>query len=180
MASLTDHASDAHITIRPATRDDDAHLEGIERAADALLIDRFGATDWPPPTLSTVRAEMHGFVLVAEVSVDEHRAVIVGFVHVLLLDDQPHLEQLSVLPSHGRRGIGRSLVDAAKAEALRQGHERMTLRTYTEVPWNAPFYATCGFRPSDPHTPERRRLVQIERDLGLHAFGDRQQMTAQL
>lgn len=91
-----------------------------------------------------------------------------------------HLEQLSVVPSAARRGYGRRLVDAAVEEARRRGYGRMTLRTYAEIPWNAPFYASCGFLESIPETPFQRRLIETEAALGLDRYGRRVQMTAEL
>jgi len=169
------------IDVRPARPTDDATTEQIDIAADALLRERFGATDWPPPTSPRERASAPGFVLVSE-----HRSSataapsVVGFVHVLDLDGHAHLEQLSVLPDFGRRGIGRRLVMAAMAEAKRRGHTEITLRTYVEVPWNAPFYASCGFAPSEPTTPLLRDLVEVEHSLGLFVYGPRIQMSAAL
>ncbi|WP_309491575.1 MULTISPECIES: GNAT family N-acetyltransferase [unclassified Microbacterium] len=157
-------------------------------AADTVLIDRFGALDWPPPTPPQERTAAPGFVLVAETiettdatdAAGAKDATVVGFVHVLEIDGHAHLEQLSVLPSHGRRGIGRRLVEAALAEARRRGHPRVSLRTYADVPWNAPFYASCGFIVTEPDTPLLRSLIRIETDLGLFEHGHRVQMTAVL
>ena len=168
------------ILLRPSGPTDDHTLEQIEVAADALLVDRFGAVDWPPPTSSAERASMTGFVLVAEDTPSDADPVVVAFVHVLEIDGQAHLEQLSVHPEYGRRGIGRRLVEAAKAEAGDRGHARLTLRTYVDVPWNAPFYATCGFELSEPDTPLLRSLVATEEAIGLFAYGSRVQMTARL
>ena len=172
------------VRIRPAEPQDIAALEEIELAADRLLVERFRAQDWPPPATAAERAAHDGYVLVAEV-VDSRRAAhparsaltVVGFVHVLQIDGDGHLEQLSVHPDHGRRGIGRQLVHAALDESVRRGNQRITLRTYAEVPWNAPFYATCGFAVSTPDTPFLESLVSIEHALGLDAYGTRVQMT---
>lgn len=169
------------VRVRPAARADDATTARIEVAADALLVDLFGATDWPPPADPRERASLPGFVLVAEHSDDASPApAVVGFVHVLELDGHAHLEQLSVLPSFGRRGIGRQLVDAALTESRHRGHAEITLRTYADVPWNAPFYASCGFVVTEPETPSLRDLIQVETALGLLEFGPRVQMTALL
>ncbi|MFK3678807.1 GNAT family N-acetyltransferase [Microbacterium sp. NPDC090218] len=169
------------IVIRPARPSDHAATEDIEIAADTILVERFGAIDWPPPTPPQERASLPGFVLVAEGQGEAAAAsTLAGFVHVLELDGHAHLEQLSVLPSFGRRGIGRRLVEATMAEARRRGFSRMTLRTYADVPWNAPFYASCGFMPSQPDTALLRSLVKIETDLGLLDHGARIQMTAEL
>ena len=166
--------------VRAARSYDARALKAIEVAADTLLIDRFGAVDWPPPTDASERARLPGFVLLAESADDDVPPTPVGFVHVLEIDGHAHLEQLSVLPSHGRRGIGRRLVDAALAEARRREHAVITLRTYADVPWNAPFYASCGFRETEPDSDFLRSLLVTEEALQLSAYGRRVQMTAAL
>lgn len=169
------------IRVRPARPVDDGATEQIEVAADAMLVDRFGAVDWPPPTTPQERASMPGFVLVAEAreaSAASPHAV--GFAHVLEIDGHAHLEQLSVLPSFGRRGIGRQLVQVALSEARSRGHQTITLRTYRDVPWNAPFYASCGFTETEPDSDLLRALVDTETALGLFEYGPRVQMTAAL
>lgn len=118
-----------------------------------------------------------GFMLVAEDKVSD---VVVGFVHVLEIDGFAHLEQLAVLPRYGRQGHGRMLVRAALAEAASRGYSEITLRTYLHVPWNAPFYESCGFRRSEPASPFHRQLVDTETRLGLERYGERIQMTVQL
>lgn len=170
--------------IRLATAEDHAVLEQIERAADLLLTDRFGAEDWPPPTTAEERRSADGFVLVAAPSLTQESAGRgarpVGFVQVLDLADHAHLEQLSVDPAYGRRGIGRALVLAAQRESRRRGRTHLTLRTYADVPWNAPFYARCGFEESTPDTDFLRELATVEERLGLTRHGRRIQMTAAL
>lgn len=52
--------------------------------------------------------------------------------------------------------------------------------TDADVPWNAPFYASCGFRQSFPDTAFLRELVDVEHALGLDAHGTRVRMTAAL
>lgn len=170
--------SELSLSIRHAEPSDHESLTVIETAADALLVDHLGAMQWPPASSAAERAAARGFVLVAE---DASAAgTVVGFVQVLEVEGQAHLEQLSVLPSHGRRGIGRRLVTAALSEARERGYSRLTLRTYAEVPWNAPFYASCGFLVSLPETPFLRQLVETESLLGLDVYGRRVQMTAEL
>lgn len=170
--------SELPLVIRHAQPADHESLEVIETAADALLIDLLGAGKWPASTGASERAAAPGFVLVAE---DATAAgAVVGFTQVLEIDGHAHLEQLSVLPAYGRRGIGRRLLSAALSETGDRGYSRITLRTYAEVPWNAPFYASCGFLMSLPETPFLRQLVETESRLGLDAYGRRVQMTAEL
>lgn len=164
-------------TIRPAVPDDAAVLHAIEARADLLLIDSLGAPEWPPAGDGAERLGAPGFVLVIE---DPEDSSPIGFVHVLDADGHAHLEQLSVLPSSGRQGYGRRLVEAALDEARERGYTRMSLRTYAEIPWNAPFYASCGFLESIPETPFQRGLVDTEADLGVDRYGRRLQMTVEL
>ena len=49
-------------------------------------------------------------------------------------------------PSHARQGLGRSLLDTASAWAEERGLAALTLTTYAEVPWNAPYYRRLGFQ----------------------------------
>lgn len=168
--------STAKATIRPAAADDVEMITAIEQEADALLIDLLGATDWPPAGDAVQRLGGNGFVLVLE----EPGNGLVGFVHVLDADGHAHLEQLSVLPSSTPRGFGRELVSAALDEARERGYTRMTLRTYAEVPWNAPFYSSCGFLESIPESAFLRELVDVEARLGLDRYGRRVQMTVEL
>ena len=65
-------------------------------------------------------------------------------------------------------------------ETRSRGHERMTLRTYADVPWNAPFYARVGFVETEPTTAFHKHFVEVEQRLGLARYGRRVQMTAAL
>jgi len=165
------------MAVRPAGPPDVARLEAIENLADALLIDLLNPARWDPAPTGDQRVAMPGFVIVVSESMGGDA---VGFVHVIEVDGYAHLEQLSVLPSHTRRGFGRALVDAAKGEASRRGYKWITLRTFADVPWNAPFYSTCSFVESEPDTSFHRELVETEAQLGLEQYGRRIQMTAPL
>lgn len=94
----------------------------------------------------------------------------VGFALVRLLTaDLPHLEELDVLPEHGRRGIGTALVRTVVAWAHRSRYRQVTLTTFRDVPWNMPFYSRLGFEEVDagPLEPELAAIVQDEHDRGL-------------
>ena len=53
-------------------------------------------------------------------------------------------------PDYGRRGIGRALLRAAVDWAATRGYDELSLATYRDVPWNAPFYASEGFVQRGP------------------------------
>jgi GNAT superfamily N-acetyltransferase len=165
------------IHIRNAEPGDQAVIEAIENAADALLIDFLKPEHWEPAPSGAVRNAQPGFLLVA---LESARNSVVGFVQVLEIDGVAHLEQLSVLAAHGRRGNGRKLIEASMNEARDRGYDEITLRTYADVPWNAPFYRTCGFTESEPATDFHRRLVLLEEEFGPDRYGRRLQMTVRL
>jgi GNAT superfamily N-acetyltransferase len=94
----------------------------------------------------------------------------VGFAHVKLLETgRAHLDELDVHPDHGRRGVGRSLVRAVCEWAAGSYLDAVTLSTFRAPPWNAPFYASMGFRAlTEPElTPALRRVVAQETRRGL-------------
>ncbi|NAZ78390.1 GNAT family N-acetyltransferase, partial [Kineococcus sp. T13] len=89
-----------------------------------------------------------------------------------LVDGAAHVEQVSVDPAWGRRGLGRALLEAAAGRAARRGLAALTLTTFADVPWNAPYYARLGFAvlPDDRLGPGLRAVVERERAHGLHAW----------
>jgi len=167
--------------VRPARAADLRHLAPIEDAGGPQFAELFGEAIEPillsPAMDGRQRAAEPGFVLVAA---PEGEGAPIGFVHVLVIDGQAHLEQVSVHPDHQRRGIGRGLVEAAMAEARAQGFDRLSLCTYRDVPWNGPFYRALGFSEVTDLTAYQARLRQKERELGLDINGVRVVMSVAL
>lgn len=93
----------------------------------------------------------------------------IGFALVELEDDQAHLEELGVHPLHGRRGIGGALVKTVCEWAQSRGYAEISLTTYRDIPWNAPFYQRLGFEALNPSqlTPRLRERVEMEAARGL-------------
>jgi len=93
----------------------------------------------------------------------------VGYALADTLDGHGHLAQLSVLRSHGRRGLGRALCGQVEDWARALGHGAVTLTTFTDVAWNAPYYRRLGYRPMSEGElgPELRAVIASETDRGL-------------
>jgi len=94
----------------------------------------------------------------------------VGFALVqMLAEDLPHLEEIDVLPIHGRRGLGTALVRAVCDWATVSGYAMLTLTTFRSVPWNYPFYSRLGFveLSAEMLGPELAAVVSDEADRGL-------------
>jgi GNAT superfamily N-acetyltransferase len=127
--------------IRPARPEELVLLSALEAAADTVF-ERLGIGPLPDP--GTV--EEYGAALIVLVAGDPP----VGLCRIDGVDGGAHLEQLSVHPDHGGRGIGRALLRAGGAWATTHGYDELTLATYRDVPWNGPFYASEGFVEMGP------------------------------
>jgi GNAT superfamily N-acetyltransferase len=69
----------------------------------------------------------------------------VGFAMVRARGNGLYLDQVSVTPDYGQRGLGRALVLAVIKEAERRKLPYVSLSTFRDLPWNGPFYASLGF-----------------------------------
>jgi GNAT superfamily N-acetyltransferase len=154
------------VDIREATGADLRALQEVERAADTTYEPLFGPLDWGEPSTGAWRARQPGWILVAGDPVE-------AFAHVLLLEREPHLEQLAVHPDHQRRGTGTALVRATLQRAGNEGHTRLTLSTYDAVAWNRPFYERLGFEVVHRPGPRERALIEKEQEMGLTRYGAR-------
>ncbi|WP_433405327.1 GNAT family N-acetyltransferase [Streptomyces sp. CA-146814] len=135
--------------IRSARRSDLRLLQDIERAAGEpfrTLGMHSVADDDPPPLdlLESYRQAGRCWVATDPLSATGDRPL--GYVIADPVDGALHIEQISVDPVAARRGIGRTLIDRLAALAPGQGLTALTLTTFSDVPWNAPYYTRIGFR----------------------------------
>ena len=164
---MTDHA------VRPARARDLPLIAAIEDSGIGMFEEALGdltgdALASPAPS-GAERAAEPGFLLVAGDPA-------IGFAHVVDMESHAHLAQISVHPDHGRRGTGAALLEAAAERAALKGHGSITLTTYADLPWNAPFYARHGFvelAEGDPRTAAQRAISEEEERLGLEKHGRR-------
>lgn len=130
-------------------------LREIERAAGepfrSLGMDAV-ADDEPPSLTALGEYQRDGRAFVAVLGEP------VGYLLVDVVDGAGHVEQVSVHPSCAGRGIGRDLIGEADRWAAARRLPALTLTTFRDVPWNAPYYERLGFR----------RLAETELTAGLH------------
>ena len=171
------------VAIRLARPSDLRHLAAVEDSGVAMFVEHLGPDLAPalvaPAPSGLDRDLAPGFILVA-VGTAAEQGEVIGFAHVTDHDGHAHLEQLSVLPEHGRRGVGSALVRAALEEARWAGYDDMSLCTYREVPWNGPFYARLGFAEVPRPAAYQQRLREHETALGLDDDGVRVVMSRPL
>ena len=90
-----------------------------------------------------LKALENGWLLAAQ----SEGSPLAGFVMATPRGNGLYIDQISVDPAFGRQGVGRKLMLEIQACAAREGFKELTLSTFKELPWNAPFYATLGFKP---------------------------------
>jgi GNAT superfamily N-acetyltransferase len=74
----------------------------------------------------------------------------VAFAAATLEDEELHIWELDVRLDCQRRGIGRRLLQRFIAEAAIAKVPAVTLTTFRDLPWNAPFYQSMGFEVIAP------------------------------
>ena len=166
------------IRIRPTTLSDVAALSAIERAAAGRFRDI--------PELAWLA---DGEVIPAEQHLDYAER---GLSWLALANDQPvgfvlaeahpsslFIVELSVDLDWQGKGIGRQLIACVADHARNRGMTALTLTTFRNVPWNAPFYARLGFEKMTTLTPELRQKREEETAHGL-AYDSRCAMRLQL
>ena len=147
-------------TVRRMEAGEDDLIDAIETASDRLL-EPFGL--WPlpaskPDAKAREQARTFATLVVGRPPV--------GFARLEQVDGHTHMGQLSVLPEYGGLGLGRDLVEASCRLAEERGDGVITLTTFAEVPFNAPWYRRLGFADlSRPPTGELAMVMADESDL---------------
>lgn len=92
-------------------------------------------------------AEQHAHLMAnGAVWVATRNARLVGFISAEMAERHWHIWQMAVEREEQGRGVGRALLDTLAQAARASGVSTVTLTTFRDVPWNAPFYARSGFR----------------------------------
>lgn len=152
---------DLNITLRPTRPGDVAALPAIERAAGERFREDPELT-WLADG-EVISAEKHleyverGLSWLARVN---DRPV--GFILTEAHSSSLFIVELSVDLNWQGKGIGRQLIACAADHARTLGLTSLTLTTFRDVPWNAPFYAKLGFKKMTTLTPELRQKREEE------------------
>lgn len=132
------------VTIRLARAGEAALLPPIERSAGESFRALPGFADWADGEI--VPAAFHAPLIAAgTVWVADEAGAPVGFASTERVGDELHIWELNVRQDRQGRGLGRRLVETVADAARRERLAALTLTTFREVPWNAPFYARLGF-----------------------------------
>jgi GNAT superfamily N-acetyltransferase len=131
--------------VRRASLADAVALPAIERSAAQLFrLDpplAWLADAEVPDAAQHLQAIEQAYVWVAENSDGQ----LTGFVRAVGIDQHMHIEELSVSQAFQGQGMGRALVAAVIEQARVMRLNSVTLTTFRDLPWNAPFYQRTGF-----------------------------------
>jgi GNAT superfamily N-acetyltransferase len=132
-------------SLRLARLEDAGAMPAIERAAAEAFADE--------PSIDPLRTRSEadfarlirkGHSLVAHVNEGAGEAL-AGFLVAERFSRELHIWEMDVAPQFQRRGIGAGLVRAAQIDARNSGIAALTLTTFRDLAWNAPFYTRLGF-----------------------------------
>jgi predicted N-acetyltransferase YhbS len=131
-------------SIRLARPDDAEAMTRVEDDAAQLYAAETSLAEMTIPASRTPQAYRtliaKGWCIVAVAD-----AKVIGFAACRAVGSELHLHELSVCRSRQERGIGRRLLYAVEADARASNFRAITLDTFRDVAWNAPFYARYGY-----------------------------------
>jgi ribosomal protein S18 acetylase RimI-like enzyme len=130
------------IAVRLARSDEIEIVRALERASAQRfvgLMDALAADEPSPATVLAARIREDGLIVAVE------GEVIVGFAMFRTLEDRAYVEQIDVAPASAGRRIGATLLDEVAGRARAAELKGLSLSTFREAPWNAPYYRRLGF-----------------------------------
>ena len=164
-------------TIAHGSSAEAGRLREIERAAGKLFrdigMDGIADADPTPATILEDRA-LNGQLLVARKASGEA----VGFLIWSPKDAHAYIEEVSVRPDHAGHKLAARMIDCL-CDGIRGRFARVSLATFRDVPWNAPYYAKLGFTECDraqlgPDHDESWRRQSEHLDMSRRLFMTRQ------
>jgi GNAT superfamily N-acetyltransferase len=152
--------------IRPARESDAALLSAIERSA-ARRFRAVPGLEWIADAgvlgeavhLSCIRGGTCWVV------VHDDDAPI-GFLSAEAVAERDlHIHEMSVDEAFQGRGIGRALLETAIEWAATHQFAALTLTTFRDVPWNAPFYGRIGFKVLGVSDLDQRLTALLRKEI---------------
>jgi ribosomal protein S18 acetylase RimI-like enzyme len=148
------------VTLRPATAADVPRITELVQAAYGHYVERIGG---PPRPLTDDYAQV---VREQRVTVAEVDGEVAGLI-VLVLDPEEGfgIDNVAVDPRHQGRGVGRSLLERAEAEARRDRFDSIWLLTHELMAENLALYARIGYAEYDRRSYGGGSLVYLRKSL---------------
>lgn len=145
------------ISIHPATEGDAGEIALLRNAAAEHLTREHGrghwsgmvtekGTAWAVRTSSVLLARLPGGSLAATLRLATKKPWAIDRQYFTAVPRPLYLVDMAVRPDMQRRGLGRRLVEEAKAAAVAWPAQAIWLDAYDAAAGAGPFYAKCGFR----------------------------------
>ncbi|MDJ0921099.1 MAG: GNAT family N-acetyltransferase [Henriciella sp.] len=115
----------------------------------------------PVDVLTTEITDKNVFVMRDEAD------IAVGFILIRPRGTGLYLDQISVHPDHGQKGLGSALMLTVIEQAEERRLPHVSLSTFRDLPWNGPFYASLGFKelPRDKYEPYMFEIEEAQEPL---------------
>lgn len=130
--------------IRHPTLDELFQIQQLELAAGAIFhtVDMAEIAEDDPPSRQTLERYLDLGQIWVVLGSDR---TVQAYLMLDRVDGCAHIEQVSVAPAAQGAGLGRALIAHAGRWAGLNNLPALTLTTFAEVPWNAPYYQRLGF-----------------------------------
>ena len=149
-----------NIRIRSATKDDAAGVAAAVCEAYAHYIERIGKQ--PAPMLD----DYSKVISEAQVHVAIGASGVVGAIVLRITDDGFYVDNVAVRLVARGSGVGRSLLQLAEAEAVRQGFRSIYLATHELMNENRGMYERAGYVQYDQRVVDGYSRVFLRKMLG--------------
>lgn len=150
-------------SIRAALPQDYPALPPIEQAAGMMYLQtRYRDLAFGPNVSEHIQADDRVWVAICDEAV-------VAFAIVKIFAEFAHIHELDVHPGLARRGLGRALITHIVHWARNRGCTALTLTTFSDVPWNAPYYERLGFAAIEMQVlpPHLKTILEAEARAGI-------------
>lgn len=143
---MTEIGQDGY-TIRPA-RPDELHLLADIEIDAFWALHKAGAVNCEPTSLPVEVLRQSQAEQLLFVAIDAGDQPF-GFLAGIMKDGSVHIAEIDVVRLWQKKGVGRRLMEAVIAAATLRHAAGVTLTTDRHAAFNAPFYASLGFRILD-------------------------------
>ncbi|MFE8100028.1 GNAT family N-acetyltransferase [Brenneria goodwinii] len=143
------------IEIRQAGIDDLDKLSDIEMSADQAFKE-ISELAWIADDAVQHSDLYRKLILLGSCWILVNEKAPIGLLSAEVIENELHIWQLSVCREKQGKGHGRALLEKAIAMAHAYSLSAITLTTFSNVPWNAPFYARMGFNILDERNISER------------------------
>ncbi len=146
-------------SLRPANDGEASAVAGCVNAAYRKYIERIGGL---PDPMTEDYAKV---IQERRVTIAESRGKIAGVLVLAVTDEGFLLENIAVDPFHQGKGLGKTLIEFAEAEARREGFRSIYLYTHEKMTENQAFYAKIGYVEFDRRTEKGLARVYMRKSL---------------